>query len=490
MFNKNKNKEEAEVTNTPKKKKRFKKRYLAAGIAVLAVAGIVFQNAHSANQPMPVKVKKVGYGDLVQTVDASGTVESEEIKYYFAKTSAQIEKLDVELGETVREGDRLVTYDVKKLEQAAKQAELETKASEYGIDATVTGLNYSQQKSAKAAKDYDEAVQYVQHYSALVAEIKDQLSKAAKAVGDVESLTSQLSEAQAKLQEKPNSEKLQTKVADLTKELKKAKKEVAKYDTVALNASLETCSSDLAAYESLKAQYETQKEADPTISSQRSQQTLLREVNQLAQEQTQDSLEQAKEGVTAEFSGIVTAVGAVEGQSVMEGSELFTIANDKKIKTTIEVSKYDLPKIQLGQKATVTINDKEYEGYVAKIERFAHLNQSGAKVLGADIHIENPDDNIYLGIEGKVSIETASEEHILLLPMECINSDTKGDFCYCIENGVIVRKDLELGISSALFSEVISGLQEGDSVVAEVTGEIEEGMNATPVEESQEENMH
>lgn len=488
MFKKKGNKDESEAANIQQKKKRFKKRYLVVGAAVLAVAGVIFQNVRSVNQPMPVKVKKIGYGDLKQTVDASGTVDSEEIKNYFAKTAAQIEQLDVELGGTVKKGDRLVTYNVEKLEQAAKQAELEAKASEYGIDATVTGLNYSQQKSAKAAKDYDEAVKFVQHYSALVSEIKDELSKAAKAAGEVESLTAQLSEAQAKLKEKPTSEKLQTKVSELATELQKAQKEAAKYDTVTLNASLETCSSDLAAYESLKAQYEAQKEADPTISSQRSQQSVLREVNQLAQEQTQDSLALAKEGVAAEFDGIVTAIGAVEGQSVMEGSELFTIANDKKIKVSIDVSKYDLEKIQLNQKAIVTINNKEYEGYVAKIERFAHMNQSGAKVLGADIHIENPDDNIYLGIEGKVSIETASLEHVLLLPMECINSDTTGDFCYCIENGTVVRKDLELGISSALFSEVRSGLQEGDSVVSEVTTDMEEGMSVTPVEDEPEEN--
>jgi len=167
----------------------------------------------------------------------------------------------------------------------------------------------------------------------------------------------------------------------------------------------------------------------------------------------------------------------------MEGSELFVIANDKKVKITIEVSKYDLEKIALDQQATITINNHQYEGHVAKIDRYAHMNQSGASVLGADIHIDNPDENIYLGIEGKVSIETAALSDILLVPIECINSDTTGDFCLVVEDGSIVRKDVELGISSDEYSQIVSGLAEGDQVIAEVTGDLTEGMNVTPVEE-------
>ncbi|MBR1693153.1 MAG: efflux RND transporter periplasmic adaptor subunit [Lachnospiraceae bacterium] len=483
MFKKKDKNQQVEAVNTGKKKKKFKKRYVVLAVLVIAIIAAAANNRMAADRPVSVMVKTVGTGDLTQTLDVSGTVESEETKIYFANTSAQIQSLNAELGGTVKKGDSLLTYNVDKLERTAKQAELEAKASDYGIDAAVTTLNYSQQKAAQAAKDYEDAVKYVNHYSAMVTSIKEDLLKASQAAEKVKSLTSELSDAQKKLQQKPNSEKLQNKVKELTSDLKEANKEVAKYDVTALNASLETCSADLAAYESLKAQYEAQKEADPSISSQRSQQSTLREVNELAKQQTEESIETAREGVVADFDGIVTSVGAVEGMTVMEGTELFTVASDKQVKVSIEVSKYDLQKLAVGQRAEITINNQEYEGYVAKIARFAHVTQSGSSVLSADIHIDNPDDNIYLGIEGKVHIQTASAENTLLLPMECINADAKGDFCYVVENGVLVRKDVEIGISSDEYSQILSGLDEGAQVVSVVTADLTEGMNVVAVEE-------
>ncbi|MBO6016069.1 MAG: efflux RND transporter periplasmic adaptor subunit [Lachnospiraceae bacterium] len=476
-----------EMTAVTKKKKRVKKRYILLAIVLVLIVISVINNKRAANLPVEVKISTIEYGDMTQTLDTSGIVESEEIKSYFAGTSAQIKELNVEAGSVVKAGDRLVEYNVEKLELAAKQTELETKASDYGIDAAVTALNYSQSKSYEAAKDYDEAVKYVNHYSGLVAKIKEDLVSASKAAEDVNTLTAQLAQAQKELDAKPNSEKRQSKVKELTKSLKAANKEAAKYDVAALQASLETCSADLAAYESQKAQYEIQKEADPSIASQKSQQSVLKEVNQLAKQQTRESLEDARRGVCADFDGIVTSVGCVEGQTVMEGSELLALASDKKVKVTIDVSKYDLEKIAPDQKAVVTINGREYEGHVDKIDRVAHLNQSGASVLSADIHIDNPDDNIYLGIEGKISIETATAEHALLVPVECINSDAKGDFCYVVKDGELVRKDVELGITSVEYYQILSGLEEGDQVVKEVTGEMTEGMKVTPVAEQTEE---
>lgn len=470
-----------------KPKKKIKKRYIVLGVVGVLVVLSVVQGMVAGNRPLPVQVKSITTGNLTQTLDTSGVVESEEIKQYFAKTSGQIESLSTVLGSSVKAGDQLLTYNVEKLELAAKQAELETKASGYGIDATITSLNYTQTKAAEAAKDYDDAVKYVQHYTDCVNSIKGDLAKAAEAAASVEKLSADLKNAQAKLEEKPASEKRQKKVKDLSKELTKATKEAKKYDTAALNASLETCSADLAAYQSLKSQYEATKESDPGINSQKAQQATLRDVNQLTKAQAEDNLAAAREGVKAEFDGIVTSVMAVEGQTVMEGTELFTLANDKKVKVTIEVSKYDLAKIALNQKADIEINNHKYVGYVAKIDRFAHANQSGASVLNADIHIDNPDDNIYLGIEGKVSIQAASVENVVLAPIECVNSDTEGDFCYVVEDNKVVRKELEVGIFADEYVEVKSGLKAGDKVIAEVTGDIVEGIVVTAVEEKVEE---
>ena len=484
MFKKKVQGEDTQVEVTPKKKKKIKKRYIVLGLVAVLVVGSIISNGMSANMPTPVMVRTVEVGDLTQTLDTSGTVESEEVKNYFAQVNGEIQTLNAELGTSIKAGENLLTYNVEKMERSVKQAELEAAATDYGIDASITTMNHSQKKATEAAKDYEDAVKYVNHYSACVASVKEELTKASQAAAQVESISAELATQQAKLQEKPNSEKIQNKVKSLEKELKAAKKEAAKYDTAALQASLETCSADLAAYESLKAQYEAQKEADPSYNSQLAQQAALKQANSIQKEATTEDLETARNGVNAEFDGIITEVAVVEGQTVAQGTPLFTIANEKQVKVSIEVSKYDLSKIAVDQQAKITINNKEYEGYVAKIDRFAHENKSGASVLSADIHINNPDENIYLGIEGKVSIQTGEVKDAILIPMECINADMEGDFCYVVEDGVIVRRNVEIGISSDEYSQVISGLKEGEQVVSQVDSSIIEGMSATPIDDT------
>lgn len=124
-----------------------------------------------------------------------------------------------------------------------------------------------------------------------------------------------------------------------------------------------------------------------------------------------------------------------------------------------------------------------YEGTVTKINGMAQVNATGAATVTADIHIDNPDERIYLGIEAKVKVESASEENVLLVPVACVNYDTKGAFCYIVEDGILVRRDVEAGISSDTQIQIISGLKAGDQVITEVTMDLVEGMEVTPMPE-------
>ena len=192
-------------------------------------------------------------------------------------------------------------------------------------------------------------------------------------------------------------------------------------------------------------------------------------------------------GVTIDFNGIVSSVDVVKGQTVTEGTPLFTVKNSEKVKATIAVSKYDLEKIAIGQKAKVTINGNEYDGTLSNLNKIAQANQSGTPMVNVDIHIENPDDKIFIGVEAKVYLETAKKEQVLLIPIECVNSDTKGEFCWVIVDGVATRKDIEIGISDDTYTEVVSGLNEGEQVVTDMTVALEEGMTVMAIEAGAEE---
>ena len=166
------------------------------------------------------------------------------------------------------------------------------------------------------------------------------------------------------------------------------------------------------------------------------------------------------------------------------GTQMLTLASIENVKVGISISKYDLEKIALEQEAEITIAGNTYKGVVDKINGMATTNSSGAAVVGADIRIENPDSNIFLGVEAKVSVNTASSKQTLAVPIEVINSDKYGDFVYTVENGILTKKRIVTGISSESYCEILEGLNEGEQVVNSVTVDMEEGMAVTAVPQS------
>lgn len=190
----------------------------------------------------------------------------------------------------------------------------------------------------------------------------------------------------------------------------------------------------------------------------------------------EELLQKGRDGIKADFNGIITKADLAQGSMVTQGLELVTVASNREVAVEATVSKYDYDKLQVGQKAVVTVANKEYQGTVSNISKVAKQNEKGAPIITCEVKIDNPDDDIFLGVEAKVSITTASVQNVMMVPMMAVNTGKDSTFCYVVENGVIARKDIEAGVSSTDYTEIKSGLKEGDSVIPELPVGYTEGM--------------
>ena len=179
----------------------------------------------------------------------------------------------------------------------------------------------------------------------------------------------------------------------------------------------------------------------------------------------------------ADFNGIITELEVNEGYVTEAGTKLMKLESSDNVRVNISLSKYDLAKVELGQKAEVTISGQTYEGTVSKINRMAQQNDSGTRLVAAQVHVENPDDNVYLGIEGKVVILAQKSENTLIVPIAAVNVDQEGDFCYVLRDGLVTRQVVTTGLSDVNNIEIIDGLEEGDIVFTASSG-LMEGMQA------------
>lgn len=250
-------------------------------------------------------------------------------------------------------------------------------------------------------------------------------------------------------------------------------------DTSALEAELEKASNTLAELQSRLSSQQAVAESDPSAvtAEEKEKMEITNNLSELDQMSAQELVEAAKKGIKADFNGVITKVSIVEGATTALGAELFTLQNTDKINVNVNVSKYDYDKLKEGQSADITLAGKTYEGEVTSISHVATQNEKGASLISADVRIKNPDDDIFLGVDAKVTIHAEEADDVVVLPSEVVNIGKDGSFCYVIENGVITRRDITTGISSDDYVEVTAGIKEGDEVIRDL-GSLEEGMQA------------
>lgn len=246
-------------------------------------------------------------------------------------------------------------------------------------------------------------------------------------------------------------------------------------DTSALQAELEDASSTLAELQSELASQKAIAEADAgtLTAEERAKMDVTSNLSELEKKSLEELIAEGRKGIEAEFDGVISEAEVTEGSAVSQGLEMFTLQSTEDVNVNINISKYDYDKIAEGQKADISLGGNTYQGTVKKVSRIAVANEKGAPMISAQVHIDNPDDNIFLGVDAKVVVHAAQATQVLVVPNSVINIGKDGSFCYVVEDGVIVKKLVETGLSSDSMTEIKSGLEENDAVILDMGNHME-----------------
>ena len=443
-------------TLTPEQKKKRKKRIIAGVAAVVIVGFAVSRMLTPAALPM-VSVRSAQVGNIEQSVDASGTVTTEESKTYFSPVSAKVSECKVQAGDAVAAGDVMLVYDAQDLEERQKEAELQNDEAKYTYENTVGKSNKDASEYSRSSHDVEILEQQVEDWKAEVHALKQYITD----------MGCFLREAQNEGHEN-DVEEYQNKIDQANNTLMVKEEELADFQ------------SNLSEQKGIK----NSTEDSMLTASGKKQIEATKDLAALKASQVTDAVAQVTDGLKAEFNGVVTDVKAVNGGTVEENGELLTVESTENVCVKVSLNKSDLEKVKEGQKAAITIVGKTYEGTVTRISRSATKNEKGAALVTAEIHIDNPDQDLYLGVDGKVTIQGNKAENVVTVPIEAVNIGKDGSFVYIVnENGMIEKRIITTGLSSAEATEVKEGLDGTERVVLSVDAGIEEGMQVTPVEE-------
>lgn len=250
----------------------------------------------------------------------------------------------------------------------------------------------------------------------------------------------------------------------------------ASADTSDLQRELDSASATLAELQSELASEKAVAEADPASLSEEAKEKMevANNLTELEAKSVEELIEEGKKGIQAEFNGVISDCQVAQGAAVTQGMQLFTLESTEEVSVNISVSKYDYEVLKEGQKATIEMGDSTYEGTLVKINRVAIPNAEGTPMIGAEVRIDNPDENIFIGVEAKVTVHAEQAKGVPVVPVEAVNIGKSGSFCYVLRDGIIEKQEVQTGISSDTMVEIKSGLKAGDQVIPDI-GSLEEG---------------
>ena len=478
--------EEQRLYQKRKKKKKHTLRNVLIVLALLGAGLYGYGSFAAKNTTSVVEVYTVGKDDLQQIVSISGTVVTGEEKSYYAKVPVPVESIPFSVGDSVKKGDVLISFDAAKLDLQQQTTSLSQAAQTGNYD-------NSMQQNAKNWADLAEANANLPVLEQQVDFINDWIQELTLKITEKQQRMQQthLELQQALTAEQTSSSPDKDKIDKLNELIYDSQsKQTTDAEINAWKKQVEDLQQELVKYQQDKAEMESQQKTSEASVMNPGAINALNANQQSSALQTGDalsSLSEAAAGIVADFDGVVTELSIREGATPAQGMELIHIASTEDVKVLIQITKSDLEKVSLGQDVKVTIAGHEYDGKVSKIAGNATRNAGGMVVVNAEVQLTAPDEHVILGAEADTDIHTQFVKDAVVLPYEYINTDSAGDFVNTVTDGQIKRVPITIGITTDTLVEITGGLAPGTEVTALLPDGVEEGtkVETVPVTERQ-----
>lgn len=465
-------------------KKKRKKSWIIIIVVVVLLLVVVGSIIGGVSKSMQAAMEQMGeQGDMIyeaarqdirQEITTSGITIGMEKDAYTSPVTAKVEDIYVEVGQIVRKGDVLLTYDASNLgDDLAKvkiqaQSERAAGSANYEMADEAAGkVTAAQKEIKKLEKEIKQLKKEIENINDSIVDNQDLLEEAEQKNAKEESAAATPTEegttrAPKLIDTKPY---IQT-IRSLNKDLAKKQEALAeKQADLAEQQGIVSANKDVKVSDSTKAQMQA-----------------AEQLSNMNINDAQESLDAAEAGIVAAEDGIVESIEIVKGAYANETQTLLTIIHSDSAGVEFSISKDDLDSISKGQKARVVIAGNEYQGTVDYISRVAvndtllgNVSAGGGTIKGR-IRLSNPDDSIYIGVTAKVYIFVGESNETLAVPYEALNTDIDGDFVLVVNReNIIERRDVTLGLYSDNYYEITNGLEEGDRVIRNVTSDMKPG---------------
>lgn len=478
-------------------KKWSTKRKVLVSILVILCAAIIAGVLYMFFKPDPlpqVSAAKVTRGSITQTLDMSGKVSSSQKGNFIPIDGTKVLTVNVKVGEYVKKGDVLATFDTSSLNSV---------------------LADKQQAYLTAVENYKNAKNIAVTSSAQLKEINARLAEIDKELEKQEKEQNKNNGSDKNNQNKTDSEASNKFWELISKALgmEDINAALKKLDELLNSGNSNLFGSGVSTLQMEKMQLELKKvtlEAQSGVITQSTYKTIM-EATKKELDSLTASLASLKKGWIAEYDGIVSEVNIIPGETCRSAatanidiSSIIDLASGNtnvsdivnallgqtQSGITVEyypfvvdfvLGKADIFKVSLDMPCRVTAaDDTVVDGVVTYISPVATqssgvnisslIGSGSANGVDAKVTIEKPTSSVIIGLDVDVSIDVDSKDNVLIVPSEAVKNDSNGTYVYIYNSKTkrIKSSKVELGLSDDTRYEIVSGCEEGDTVITTV----------------------
>lgn len=185
--------------------------------------------------------------------------------------------------------------------------------------------------------------------------------------------------------------------------------------------------------------------------------------------------------ITSPIDGIIVSIPVSEGQTVnanQSSPTIVQVADLSKALIKLEIAEGDIAQVKADQ--TVSFNtlaepNRRYQGKIKSIDPALttltdnnYTEESGnstAVYYYANVIVDNPEMSLRIGMTTQGKVVIAKKNGVLLVPTTAIKKRGKDSIIQVLENGKAIEKTVQTGLADSQYTEITSGLNEGEKVI-------------------------
>jgi multidrug efflux pump subunit AcrA (membrane-fusion protein) len=461
--------DQSSVGPLPHRRRRWLRWLVPPLVAIVAIGAALWVLNPFATTAVSLVTASATTGTIVSSVSLSGSVASTTIKELSFGTSGTVTAVNVAPGDKVTTGEVLATID-----DASLKVQLETAQANLDAADAKLALDQAGPTAATIASAKDSVNQAKLQLSTARQSLNDTYAQNAQSLSqakaDLAAAKSTLATDQATLPAgDPQIARDKTAVSQATAALSSAKLKA----TLAVHQATNQVSSAVLGVTTAEHNYALK--IAPATSAQIAADKAAVSSSQLAL----TNLQQTGATIASPIDGTVTVVNLVVGQAISGSSASSSSSSSTtgqievmdlaKLQIAGQASETDVPKLKMGQAATITASALGSETVVGKVCALSVVGTqiSGVTSFGVTVCLDGANSSLLVGMSATAAVVTSRADGAILVPSLAVKSAGGQQVVTVLgaDGKTQTNVPVTVGITNGSQTQILSGLSEGQTVV-------------------------